>query len=183
MKDKKRFLLILLAFVLILAGAAVVYRMYGDMPMPGTVAQPQTEQAVEAPDFTVYDEDGNPVKLSDFRGKPVVLNFWASWCGPCKSVQAAFDKLSQELGEDVVFMMINATDGGRETVDTAKEFIAQSGYSFPVYYDTDCEANYLYGISALPTTFFIDADGYAVGYTSGAMSEAFLRECIGYIHG
>lgn len=183
MKEKKSFLLLVIAFVLILAAAGVVYRMYGDTALPGTVAQPQTTQKVEAPDFTVYDGEGNPVKLSDFRGRPVVMNFWASWCGPCKSEMPAFDKIHGELGDEVVFLMINATDGGRETMDTAKEFITQSGYSFPVYYDTGYEANYLYGVSALPTTFFIDADGYAVGYTSGAMSEAFLRECIGLIHG
>jgi len=183
MKDKKSFLLLLVAFAVVLVGAAVLYNTFGDAPVPGTVAQPQDAQRVEAPDFTVIDGEGNEVKLSDFRGKPVVLNFWASWCGPCKSEMPAFDEKYRQLGDEVVFMMINATDGGRETVDTAKEFISDSGYSFPVYYDTMYEANYFYGVTALPTTFFIDAEGYAVGYTSGAMSEAFLQQCIDLIYG
>ena len=78
--------------------------------------------------------------------------------------------------------MINATDGGRETVESAKEFVEQSGYQFPVYYDVNYEANYFYGVSALPTTFFVHEDGTVAGYASGAMSEEFLRECIDIIH-
>ena len=178
MKDKKSFVLILAAFVILLVGAGLLYNKFGDMPMPGTVAQTEEHETVPAPDFTVIDADGNQVHLSDFLGKPVVMNFWASWCGPCKSEMPAFDQLSAELEGEVVFMMINATDGGRETVDTAKAFVEESGYSFPVYFDTMYEANYLYGVNALPTTFFIDAEGNAVGYTSGAMSEEFLMECI-----
>lgn len=181
MKEKKSFLLLLILFAVILIGAGFLYGIYGDTALPGTVVQPQTEEKIEAPDFTVTDGDGKEVKLSDFRGKPVVLNFWASWCGPCKSEMPAFDEKYRQLGEEVVFMMVNATDGGRETVETAKKFIAESGYSFPVYYDTAYEANYFYGVSALPTTFFIDAEGYAVGYTSGAMSEDFLQQCIDLI--
>lgn len=181
MKEKKSFILILLAFVVLLVGAGLLYKQFGDTPMPGTVAQTEQQETVPAPDFTVYDGDGNAVQLSDFLGKPVVMNFWASWCGPCQSEMPAFDKVSAELEGEVVFMMINATDGGRETVDTAKALIAEKGYSFPVYFDTDYEANYRYGVTALPTTFFIDAEGNAVGYTSGAMSEEFLLECIDLI--
>lgn len=181
MKEKKSFVLILAAFLILLVGAGLLYNMLGDTPMPGTVAQTEENQTVPAPDFTVYDGDGNEVHLSDFLGKPVVVNFWASWCGPCKSEMPAFDKISSELNGEVVFMMINATDGGRETVDTAKTFIEDSGYTFPVYFDTRYEANYAYGVTALPTTFFVDAEGNAVGYTVSAMSEDFLRECIDLI--
>ncbi|MBQ4347432.1 MAG: TlpA family protein disulfide reductase, partial [Firmicutes bacterium] len=87
-----------------------------------------------APDFTVYDSEGNAVMLSDFIGKPIVLNFWASWCGPCKMEMPEFNEAYAELGEDIQFLMVNVTTG-RETQESASAFIEENGYSFPVFYD------------------------------------------------
>ena len=92
------------------------------------------------PDFTVMDASGKEVKLSDFRGKPTVVNFWASWCGPCKSEMPDFDAVYQEMGDEIHFLMVNMTDGGQETLAGAQKFIADSGYTFPVYYDTQYSA-------------------------------------------
>ena len=190
MNNKKGFFTLLLVFVVILAAAGLLYGKYGDMPMPDQLAVQTTpppaqenEEAVlhAAPDFTVYDGDGNGVQLSDFKGKPVVLNFWASWCGPCKMEMPDFEAKCKELEGDVVFMMVNATDGGRETVDTAKAFLAESGYTFPVYYDTEYSAIYAYGVNAFPTTFFIDAEGNLVAYGQGAMSGETLQTGIDMI--
>ena len=189
MNNKKGFFTPLLVFVVILAAAGVLYGMYGDTPMPDQLAvqttppaQEQQEQTLHAaPDFTVYDGDGNAVHLSDFKGKPVVLNFWASWCGLCKMEMPDFETKCKELEGDVVFMMVNATDGGRETVDTAKQFVADSGYTFPVYYDTEYSAIYAYGVNAFPTTFFIDAEGNLVAYGQGAMSGETLQTGIDMI--
>ena len=149
-----------------------------ESPVP---EQPETEQqedqpaeTVPAPDFTVYDKEGNAVSLSDFFGKPIVLNFWASWCGPCTGEMPEFQAAFEEQGEEVQFLMINVT-GGRETVQSASKFIEKEGYTFPVFYDTDLEASTLYGASALPTTFFIDQDGNAIAYAMGALSAEKLQ--------
>ena len=200
--DKKRIVLVLaLAFVLLLGGA---YTLYGRLG-PGlehnqlTVESPQSQadsgqaaesgeaaesaepELVPAPDFTVYDKDGNPVQLYDYTGKPLVVNFWASWCGPCQMEMPDFEDKYQELGEEVQFLMINMTDGSRETVDSASAFIAQQGFTFPVLYDTDSDAALTYGAYSLPTTYFINADGYAVARATGAIDAETLQQGIDLI--
>lgn len=134
-----------------------------------------------AADFTVQDSERYEVNLSDFRGKPVVLNFWASWCPPCMFEMPDFDEVYKELGGDVHFMMVCMVDGARETVKTGSAFIAENGYSFPVYFDADQSAARAYAIRSLPTTVFIDADGYVVTWAEGAITEASLRLGISYI--
>ena len=192
MDNKKKVLLIALVFVLLLGGAYVLYNRLSQQLAPEQLAiqatQPPEDTGVEnrqeetkpasipAPDFTVYDADGNEVRLSDFFGKPIVLNFWASWCGPCKMEMPDFNEKYLELGEEVQFLMINMTDGSRETVAIASEFIKESGYSFPVFYDTKMDAANTYGAYSLPMTFFIDAEGYPVARATGAIdAETLMR--------
>lgn len=135
------------------------------------------ENAAEtAPDFTMTDASGEEVKLSDFFGKPVVLNFWASWCGPCKSEMPHFEEAYQKYGEDINFVIVNLTDGSRETVETASAFIEEQGYTFPVYFDTSTEGAMTYGTYSIPVTYFIAADGTPVAQASGALDAATLQK-------
>jgi len=136
-----------------------------------------------APDFTVYDSQGTAVRLSDYRGTPVVLNFWASWCGPCQREMPDFDAVYQQLGEEVQFLMVNVTDGSRETMLTAWEFLADKGYVLPMVYDTQGEAAAAYGVYALPSTYFIDAEGYAIARANGAIDQETLQKGIEMIRG
>ena len=190
MESKKALLVILLVFVVTLVVATVLYRQLGQTVAPDQLevqTPPATQQTDEteaqtepekmkAPDFTVYDTDGNEVHLTDCVGKPIVLNFWASWCGPCKMEMPDFNEKYLELGEEVQFLMINMTDGSRETVEIASEFIKESGYSFPVFYDTKMDAANTYGAYSLPMTFFIDAEGYPVARATGAIdAETLMR--------
>ena len=116
--------------------------------------------------------------LSDLAGKPVVLNFWASWCPPCKSEMPEFDSVYQEMGEEVCFMMVNLTDGDRETRASAMKFIEAQGYEFPVYLDTKQDAVVTYGVTSIPTTYFIDKDGFIAARAVGAIDKETLLEGI-----
>ena len=145
-----------------------------DSPGSGSDAGADVEKTA-APDFTVADAAGGGVSLSDFLGKPVVLNFWASWCPPCKVEMPDFNTVYEEIGGEVAFMMVDLVDGRRETQKTGEKYVAEQGFTFPVYYDTTEEAAYVYGVSSIPTTVFIDRDGYIITGAVGAIDEKTLR--------
>ena len=140
-----------------------------------------TKYANPAPDFTFYDGDGNPHKLSDFQGKPVILNFWASWCYPCQSEMPDFQEFYLNYGEDIHFIMLNQTDGYTETVDSAKAFLENMAYTFPVYFDTQLEGSYLYGVNSIPVTWFIDAEGNLIAKCNGTLNASILQQGIDMI--
>ena len=152
-----------------------------EVPTGQVPAENETEPLELAPDFTVVDAQGNEVKLSDFFGKPIVLNFWASWCGPCKSEMPDFNEIYLEKGDEIQFLMVNLTDGYQETLEQAKAFVEESGYSFPVYFDVKSEAAYIYSVTSIPTTYFIDASGAPVAYGRGALSAETLLQGIDMI--
>ncbi len=121
-------------------------------------------------DFTVYDAGGKEVRLEDFIGKPIVLNFWASWCPPCKAELPDFQDAYETYGKDVQFLMVNMTTSTGESQKQAQALIDGYGYTFPVYFDLTSSAANAYGITSLPTTYFINADGKITDVRTGMIS-------------
>lgn len=176
-------MIVFFCFALLLAVSSVAYQRLGAAYAKEGEKQEDTEETVmntqnKADDFTVYDENGNEVKLSDYIGKPLVVNFWASWCPPCKREMPLFQEAIDQYSEEAVFLMINETDGGRETMDTAQAFLEENGYDMDVFYDLDGDAGNVYNVLYLPRTLLIDENGNIVEDHVGEISETELISAI-----
>ena len=189
--NRKSLILTAAALLLIIVGALVGYTYLSRGESAPQLSENDGEAAVEgegesapqpAPDFTVYDAEGNGITLSVLMdGKPTVLNFWASWCGPCRSEMPHIQEAYERLGGEVSFVMINMTDGQRETQESAEEYMAESGWTFPIYFDLDYDAAMTYGAYSLPQTYFIDAEGRLIAAARGSMSAEVLQSGIDMI--
>ena len=177
MKKAVLWIVALVLAVALFAGAYVLYQYLSENYTPDNLGGTSENLA---PDFTVRDWKGKKVQLSDYRGTPVVINFWATWCGFCVEEMPDFNTVAAEHPE-VQFMMINVTDGSQETVESAKAFIEKNGYTFPVFFDTMLEAAMAYNATGLPCTFFISAEGELVAYARGMLTADRLLEGISRI--
>jgi len=190
MKNKKMIILVILLVVLI-GGGTLGYNFLvngqtgqgdagsGDGSGQQSGQQENSFEPFEAVDFYVYDGDGEKIYLSDFKGKPVIVNFWATWCGPCRMEFPAFETAYEQYGDEVEFLMINQTDGQRDTVESVKSFVEENELDFPVYFDSDLIATQTYGVYSIPLTFMVDEEGYVVNAHIGAISEEALLDFLG----
>ena len=134
------------------------------------------QEVKEAKDFEVYDEEGNIVKLSEYKDKkPVVINIWASWCGPCKAEMPYFEDAINKYGDKVEFLMINLTDGQRETKEKALKFLKDNDLEMDILYDLDYSAANAYNIRGIPRTIFIDKGGKIIYDREGALNDEILE--------
>ena len=146
------------------------------------VEQSQEDGKIKALDFTLYDQYGNTHTLSEYEGKTVFLNIWATWCPPCKQEMPYIEELYKEYNlnkEDVVILGLASPYLGKEgSKEDIKEFLNSNKYTFPVVFDENADLIYSYGIQAFPTTFVIDKEGYIAQYVPGGMTKEIMKTLI-----
>ena len=145
---------------------------------PGQTTQgkiPAPRAGFVAPDFTLSTLDGESITLSALEGHPVVVNLWASWCGPCRAEMPALQRVYEAYRDSgLLILAVNATNQDSETA--AQAFVTENGLTFPILLDLDGAASRLYELRALPSTYFIRPDGIIEEVViGGPMAEALLR--------
>lgn len=138
------------------------------------------ESTADYSDFQVHTYEGEYVSLSDIvsEGKPVVINFWTTWCGYCKQEMPDFNEVYKEYGDRVNFMMIDVNGGGNDNMEDARAYVESEGFEFPVYYDSDTSAAYAYGLRSFPTTVVINGKGETIYAYPGMMEKQTLISLI-----
>lgn len=131
-----------------------------------------------ASDFTVFDAKGNTIKLSDFKGKGIVVNFWADWCSPCRQELPDFMQEYEKHKNDVTFMMVNVSCQSDEQMQSILKFAEDNSYSFPIYFDKLQSASIAYGVRTIPLSVFIDKNGNIIGTHNGVISKQTLENYI-----
>lgn len=175
MSNKIKILAVVLAIIVLIAGAFLIKNLLNknDEINPPKVDESQNP----ATDFTVYDTNGNPIKLSDLKGKPVVVNFWKSWCVYCKLEMPDFNEMYLKYGDKVHFLFVNPL--GDDTVTNAQNYLSNNDLNLPVYYDEQRSATTAYRIVGVPRTLFVNSDGSLYIDKLGAISAVALEAYIG----
>ncbi len=148
-----------------------------------SASEKEEKNVVPSIDFTLKDQYGQEHKLSDYKGKTVFLNFWATWCPPCKAEMPDIQKIYETYeteGEEalVVLGVASPNSGGEGSEEEIKAFLEENGYTYPVLMDTTGEIFGAYGITSYPTTFMIDRDGNVFGYVAGMLTEDVMHSII-----
>ncbi len=151
-------------------------------PAPEETAAAENEP-MPAVDFTLKDQFGETHSLSDYKGKTIFLNFWATWCPPCRAelpdIQKMYENYDKEGDDGVIILGVAAPDYGNEKDEEGiKKFLEENGYTYPVLMDTNADMLEAYGIYSFPTTFMIDQNGNVFGYASGQLSEDQMKSII-----
>lgn len=130
------------------------------------------KEGVQAPDFTGELIDGTSITLSELQGKPVIINFWATWCGPCVKEMPAFERLKDDFGDKIGIIAVNCGDD----TGTMKDFMEENGYTFPVVLDEEYSISMLYPTNSIPYTVVVDAEGRVTHISTGALDADTMYE-------
>ncbi|MFN2214572.1 MAG: peroxiredoxin family protein [Anaerolineales bacterium] len=175
MQFAKQKILIGCSMLILILSAAWIWI---SIPTPGSTTQGQIQApqvGFAAPDFTLETYEGQTYALSEFRGKPVLVNFWASWCPPCRSEMPAMQRVYEDFEEEgFIVLAINSTN--QDNIGEALSFGQDRQLSFPILLDRTGSVSSLYEIRSLPASYFIDPEGIIQDVViGGPMSEALLR--------
>lgn len=140
------------------------------------VLEPAPIAGHPAPDFELNTLDGEAIRLSDYRGKPVVVNFWATWCGPCRSEFPDFQDAAVDNADSLVILGVNSTSADQR--DNIPPFLEEFGVTFPIVLDEQGDAVETYRVLGLPTTIFIDSNGIINEVFTGPLNKAYIESKI-----
>lgn len=169
----RRTAITVLAGVLVVAAVAVAVS-GGPGELKAMLLRPMPEVGRRAPDFTLPSLEGEDLTLSAFAGRPVLINFWASWCPPCREEMPHL-QAAAEADRELVVLAVDATHTERNVAQVAA-FVEEFGLNFPVVLDRDGAVNELYLVRALPTSYFVDRSGIIRAKYLGALTPAALQE-------
>lgn len=148
-----------------------------EQPAQVTEGEVGLEKGNFAPDFELKTLDGKTMKLSELRGKKVIINFWATWCPPCRAEMPEMQKFHEEYGDEVVIAAVNATTS-EKNIENVHAFVKDFGLTFPILLDDTNEVNMTYSIVSIPTSFFVDTSGMIQQKFIGAMSYDQMKEWV-----
>lgn len=166
--------------VTVSADGAIVAGETTEVPEEAT----EETQELPAPDFTLVDQYGETHTLSEYKGQAVFLNFWATWCPPCRAempdIQALYEELQGEESPEVVVLGVAGPHiyGNEGSAEDIASFLTENGYTYPTVMDADGSLMRAYGITAFPTTFMIDKEGQVAGYVTGMIPRDIMDDII-----
>lgn len=163
-------------YVLILIAGAIWIQVSAAPPGTTTAGEiPAPKEGFLAPEFTLGTLDGQTITLNELRGRPILINLWASWCAPCRAEMPAMQRVHEAYQEQgLIILAVNATN--QDSLTNAASFASEHGLTFPILMDTTGEVSQIYQVRSLPTSFFVDPDGIIQEIViGGPMSEALLR--------
>lgn len=175
--SRKWLIAIIATLIVAIGGAALAYEL---LDVSATNARDEGSLSA-ADDFRMTSADGTDVTLDELKGKPIVLNFWSSNCGPCKREMPEFQSYYERYGDRIEFVMVDVIGFNGETRAQAMRFIEQSGYDFPVYFDTFGDASRAYDLNSVPRSFFITARGNVAMIVQGSADKETIAQGIDLI--
>lgn len=181
---RKNWIAIIVVLILVVGGIYQSFRDYSEKSkQQRTMAETNIgiKKGNQAPDFELSNLNEKPLKLSDFRGKKVILNFWATWCPPCRVEMPQMKKFYKDYNKDVVLLAINLTETEKNQNDV-RAFVEDSGLTFPVVMDIEGDVSNTYKIIAYPTSYIIDSQGIIQEVFQGAINYDMMKKAISKIN-